>query len=158
MSTNDTLRGLLAEAREDVSRMLTYTQQKRKERIALLDRIDAALAEPVSGGVLLPERKPANFHWNEFLEEVKRLNGGAVAGQEIPFAGFDPNFCPGSNPDNLQGPEDLTSEELDVLFSPGNGNKAFRRAKSAMAEAAQKSSPICDCRQGRDACTCKGGE
>lgn len=32
----------------------------------------AQLAAPA--GLVLPERKPANFHWNECIEEVKRLN------------------------------------------------------------------------------------
>ena len=83
MSTNDTLRGLLAEAKDYVNFCTTT------EAGDLLNRISAALAEPVSGGVVLPERQrvkaDANYNWNigynQALDDVAALNGGAVAGQ-----------------------------------------------------------------------------
>lgn len=60
MSTNDTLRGLLAESRESLNEGLEdggalEAEFSKRDRL-LIERIDAALAEPVSGGVEIDEQ------------------------------------------------------------------------------------------------------
>lgn len=100
MSTNDTWRGLLAEARLGIKTlkvMLPRTKQATADFMTdkLIERIDAALAEPVAGqAVVLPEYDDPELHttgspnwhsanaYNQALDDVAALNGGAVAGQQ----------------------------------------------------------------------------
>lgn len=106
MSTNDTLRGLLREVMQADDRAIAEIKamglEPRPESLVLVEKIRSAMAEPVSGGVVLPDRASrsnvdvtlgalgmygrvdfgqAVKIYNQALDDVAALNGGAVAGQ-----------------------------------------------------------------------------
>ncbi len=159
MSTNDTLRGLLREANKHLK--LHSQESSHPGQQELMKRIKAALAEPVSGGAVLPERSNERGSdgkltyearaRNACIDEMVALNGGSVAGQAVERAtdahgrGWGevvPSWLP-------------CNQACDPEFNGFRDSKCdCEQARRAMA----KASPICDCRQGRDACTCKGGE
>lgn len=148
MSTNDTLRGLLFEAKQ-------YIQGSRFTN-GLLARIDAALAEPVSGGVideraafeayeskerrLSPDDQKIWFRpgaiadydfrsiddaWKAWQARAA-LNGGAVAGQAV---------CGACHGERVVDDGFITHSASGIEYS-----SPIKRVK--------------DC----PACTCKGGE
>lgn len=141
MNTNDTWRGLLVEARELLGDIWDASyEHDAGDALRALDigeRIDAALAEPVSGGVgeacpicdkgQLMHMKVCNLCDSQVADaedaranKQAALNGGAVAGQDV---------------EQISG---------------------HRRVCHACAGRERRySCQICDCRHGRDACTCK---
>lgn len=114
-----------------------WNEFKASEQFARLS------ACPATNCVTLPEPLPyegspeSDFYakgWNDHADAVKTFNACQVSAA-IPFGGIDPNFCPGSNPENPQEDdggvdERETFEEwadekgfcLDCMFFEGGNN------------------------------------
>lgn len=67
----------------------------------------------------------------DFAAAIKELRALLTAqpqaSDEFPFAGFDPNFCPSSNPDNPQTEEDRPQASA-AQSAPAGEREAFRSA------------------------------
>ena len=65
---------------------------------------------------------------SNFLHSVADalLTAQPQASDEIPFAGFDPNFCPGSNPENPQTEEDEPEQPSAAQSAPAGERETIR--------------------------------
>ena len=168
MSTNDTLRGRFLAWLPKYWNRETFIDDEGDE-LFIEDWVQgawvgysAALAEPVSGGVVLPDLTAAakalckhhsdvcgvnnDDQWavysEDFITDAKivlgaALNGGAVAGR-------------------------VSADRVSLLESAVREFAGFFSSDDArhweLHNLANDDAPISDCRQCRDACTCKGGE
>lgn len=178
MSTNDTLRGLLREALtlsvNFVSCQAGIAQHCMCNR-CVIERINTALAEPVSGGTTETDDK----FWKEKLAiqycEQRNLDNGTyayavavdafISGLSInpalnggAVAGRDRYTCTGKG-----GDYELLGIAQGAGTLKGLSHMVYRNVDGVMfvrepQDFLVRMEKICDCRQGRDACTCKGGE
>jgi|SRR5215217_4333076 len=138
MSTNDTLRGRVVgyfaakQALRDFETENPYNSGKRWEACfyaleAAEAAMGAALAEPVSGGVVLPDNLES--HRGTWLDAFDRLI-------ELEPTSSDPESC-------HYGQRELWQHERKAMLAMYADLDRLKAPK------------VCDCRQGRDACTCK---
>ena len=179
MSTNDTLRGLLRDCKADLKDWMdSYEEAMHDPSIALIERIDAAMAEPVSGGAIderaafeayalskgwephMLKRRDDNPEvyddwgvqpeWRAWQARAA-LNGGAVAGQA------DPNVLV----EALEHMRDTIEGQVELINirAPGRylDKQPILSALLSHRRRCIKALKEFEAPAG-DACTCKGGE
>lgn len=81
IGTFDRMHATIADQAREIERLNRMVQAADFNADCDSDTVRAAEAalKAQTSGVVLPERKPANFHWNECIEEVKRLNSPPIS-------------------------------------------------------------------------------